>query len=449
MNITKTILSTAFLLAFAQTGWAAVTTAEAEHLGKDLTPMGAETAGNKDGTIPAWDGGLNKAPPGWKPEQGYVDPFPNEKPLLTITAQNYEQYKEKLSVGAIAMFRKYPNYRMPVYTTHRTFAQPQEIYKAVKENATKVKLAGEYTLENYTQLAIPFPIPKNGVEAMYNHLLRWTGSFKWCANWLPVLPNGQYYKVGYCQESLQASNMDKPQPGDLNYYIGYYTAPSSLLGTMYLVKDPIDASVRERAAWIYNSGQRRVRRAPTVAYDNVDDGTEGMRITDDWNGGFNGALDRYDWKLVGKKEMYIPYNAYKLSDPRLKYADMLDKGFIKPDLMRYELHRVWTVEATLKKNKSHLYARRVFYIDEDSWGISQSDAYDGRGNLWRYYSEPQVQAYDVPNMFQRPYLVHDLINGNLFVGQIDNEIKQPAITFGHKGRVADFDADALRQRGTR
>ena len=26
---------------------------------------------------------------------------------------------------------------------------------------------------------------------------------------------------------------------------------------------------------------------------------------------FNGAMDRYDFKLIGKKEMVIPYNAYR------------------------------------------------------------------------------------------------------------------------------------------
>ena len=68
-----------------------------------------------------------------------------------------------------------------------------------------------------------------------------------------------------------------------------------------------------RSAWIYNAGQRRVRRAPDLAYDNFNDGTEGMRTSDQFDA-WNGAPDRYDWKLVGKKEIYVPYNAYKLAD---------------------------------------------------------------------------------------------------------------------------------------
>lgn len=441
-----TAIGTIAILSASHAALAAISAEEADRLGKDLTPMGAEKAGNKDGTIPAWDGGLTKPPAGFKPENGYIDPFAAEKPLFTITAQNYEQYKDKLTAGMIEMFKKYPNFRMPIYPTHRTFANPKEVYAHVKEQATKVTVDKAGGLQDYSAPGIGFPIPKTGVEVMYNHLLRWYGGFHFCTNWLPVRPNGDFYKVGYCEDQIQASNMDDPAPGQMYYYFGYYSAPTTLVGTMYLVHEPFDYTKSERAAWIYNSGQRRVRRAPNVAFDNVDDGTEGMRITDDWFG-FNGSMERYEWQLVGKKEMYIPYNAYKLIDPKLKYADMLDKGFIKPDLIRYELHRVWVVEANLKKGMSHNYAKRTFYLDEDSWLIAAADAYDSRGTLWRSYSLPLTQLYDVPVMHQRPYMVHDLTNGNLFVGQIDNEIKQPSITFNVKGKVDDFKSDALRRRG--
>ena len=441
-----TITAMAVLMTNLYPAWAAVSADEADRLGKDLTPMGAEMAGNRAGTIPAWDGGLTTPPAGFSPSTGYPDPFRDEKPLMTITAQNVDQHKDKLTAGMLAMFKKYPNYRIVVYPTHRTFAQPKAVYQQVKANATKVKLDDKGVLQGYAQSGPPFPIPKTGTEAMYNHLLRWYGGYKWCTNWLPVRPNGDFYQVGYCEEQIQASNMDKPKPNDLYYYYGHYTAPATLVGTMYLVWEPIDYLKGDRSAWIYNSGQRRVRRAPNVAFDNIDDGTEGMRITDDWHG-FNGSMERYDWKLVGKKEMLIPYNAYRLIDPKLKYADMLDKGYIKPDLVRYELHRVWVVEATVKKDASHNYARRTFYLDEDSWLIAAQDAYDSRGNLWRHYAFPLTQLYDVPTMHARPYMVHDMTSSNLFLGQIDNEVKQPSLEFGVKGKVEAFESDALRRRG--
>ena len=224
--------------------------------------------------------------------------------------------------------------------------------------------------------------------------------------------------------------------------------PATLVGTIYLVRDPLDYSVKNREAWIYNAGQRRVRRAPDVAFDNQDDGTEGMRTSDDW-WGFNGSLERYDWKLIGKKEMYIPYNSYKLNDSKLKYADMSAKGHWKSDLFRYELHRVWIVEATVKPGSSHVVAKRIFFMDEDSMLASLVDGYDTRGNLWRVYLEPQLMAYESKVMFQSPFIVHDLSNGNYIVSMAINERKAPVYQFGAHLKWADYQIDAIRRKGSR
>lgn len=450
MKTLKTIATTLSIVALtfaASTVRAELSQADADRLGKDLTPNGAEKAGNKDGTIPEWTGGMTKPPAGWKPEMGYTDPFAGEKPLFIITAQNAEQYKDKLSVGLMAMLKKYPTFTIPVYPTHRTFALPQDVYDATKAEATKVKLDG-LSIKNYTLPGTPFPIPKSGVEAMYNHLNKWFGSYNSCRDWLPVKANGDYYRVGFCENMVQGQNFDQPKPNNIFSFYGLYDAPATLVGTIYLVKDPIDYTIANREAYIYNAGQRRVRRAPDVAYDNIDDGTEGMRTTDDY-WGFNGAMDRYNFKLVGKKEMYIPYNAYKLLDSKLKYKDMVGKGHLKSDLMRYELHRVLVVEATLKPGMSHVVAKRTFYLDEDSHIIALADGYDGRGNLWRVYSMPLVQAYEVPLMFQAPFIENDLNNGDYMVTALTNERKQPAYTWNTKAKQSDFTVDAIRRKGTR
>ena len=427
--------------------YAGATPEEIAKLGNELTPSGAERAGNADGTIPEWTGGLTEAPAGWTPEQGYIDPFADEQPLFTITAENYQQYEDKLSTGMIEMMKKYPNsYKMPVYKTHRTFAYPQNVYDHMKVNAANTSLDGE-TLNNYTQPDPAFPIVKTGSQLIYNHLTRYYGGYKRCGDWLPVQPGGNYYRVGFCTETIQTTHMDKfKDNNDLFYFFGNYDAPATLVGTIYLVHDTVDRTQGLRRAWIYNAGQRRVRRAPDLAYDNIDDGTEGMRITDDW-WGFNGAIDRYDWNIVGKKEMYIPYNAYKLSDPTLKYDDMIDEASLKSDLFRYELHRVWVLEATLKEGQSHVYAKRTFYIDEDSWMIALADAYDSRGNLWRTYNYPLMQIYDAGVMLHRVMLSHDLVSGTFIASQLDNERKLPNLRFNQTGRYADFQTSAIRRRG--
>lgn len=450
MNTFKTVATTLSIVALTFTvaiARAELSQADVSRLGKDLTPNGAEKAGNKEGTIPEWHGGMTKPPAGWKPELGYTDPFASEKPLFVITAQNAEQYKDKLSPGLMAMIKKYSAFSVPVYETHRTFALPQSVYDATKAQAAKVKLEG-LSIKNYTLPGTPFPIPKTAVEVMYNHLNRYIGGYKRCVDVLPVKPSGDYYRAGFCEDQIQAQNLDIPPLNNVFTFYMAFDAPASLIGTIYLVLDPIDYTLKNREAYVYNAGQRRVRRAPDVAYDNVDVSTEGMRTTDDFYA-FNGAMDRYDWKLLGKKEMYIPYNAYKLMDPTLKYKDMTQKGHMKSDLFRYELHRVWVVEATLKPGMSHIVAKRVFYIDEDSYIIALGDGYDGRGNLWRVYTNPLVEAYDASTMFQSPYIVSDLNNGAYIVTALINERKQPTYVWNVQGKVDDFTVDAMRRRGTR
>ena len=211
------LASAAILVAGTPAAQAEMSAADVERLGKDLTPTGAEQAGNKEGTIPAWEGGLNKPPAGWKPEMGYVDPFKGEKPLFTITAQNSEQYKEKLSAGMLAMLKKFPTFQMNVYPTHRTFAQAQEVYDATKAQAGKVKLSG-LSVENYEVPGTPFPVPKNGVEELYNHTTK-LGGYQTCRDWLPVRANGDYYKVGFCEDMVQGQNM---QPRQMNELFAFF-----------------------------------------------------------------------------------------------------------------------------------------------------------------------------------------------------------------------------------
>jgi len=420
---------------------------ELSHLGKDLTPNGAIKAGNADGTIPEWMGGLTKPPAGWDPKQGYVDPFKDEKPLFTITAANVDQYGDKVSPGMRAMLKKFPNQAMPVYKTHRTFAHPQAIYDATKKAAAAAKVNG-LTIENYDVPGTPFPVPKTGVEAMYNQTTKYFGGYKACRDWLPVRASGDYYRVGFCEHMVQGQNFEPRQENNVFSFYGGYDAPSTLIGTIYLVRDPVDYTKGERQAWIYNAGQRRVRRAPDLAFDNIDDGTEGLRTTDDY-WGFQGALERYDWKLLGKKEMYIPYNAYKQMDPSLKYENMVDKGGLKADLMRYELHRVLVVEATLKAGMSHVLSKRMLYLDEDSHTVALAEGYDGRGNLWRAYTYPLVQAYDAGVMFQTNWVTLDLTNGNYMVTALSNERTQPVYEWNVKGAAEDFSTAAIRRRGVR
>ncbi|MBB4822295.1 hypothetical protein HNP29_005710 [Pseudomonas alcaligenes] len=439
----------------AATVMAAVSPDEAAKLGTSLTPLGAEKAGNADGSIPEWTGGLprNAAP---IDANGFLaDPFASEKPLFTITAANAAQYKDKLSEGQLAMFKRYPEtYKIPVYTTHRTAAAPEAIYAAAKQSAVNTQpVDGGNGLSNFAASHYyAFPIPKDGVQVLWNHITRYRGgNARRLVVQVTPQTNGSFSPVQFQDEVAfpgDMTDLDQDKAANiLLYFKQRVLAPSRLAGNVLLVHETIDQVKEPRLAWIYNAGQRRVRRAPQVAYDGPGTAADGMRTADNFDM-FSGAPDRYDWKLIGKKEMYIPYNSYKLDSTSLTYKDIVRAGHINQDLTRYELHRVWEVEATLKSGERHIYAKRHMYIDEDSWQVALVDHYDGRGQLWRvgeghaeYHYGQQVSGYTLEALY-------DIIAGRYIALGLKNEEKH-GTEFGFKASGADYTPAALRNAGIR
>ena len=329
-----------------------------------LAPVGTE-GWQQDGTIPAWNGGLTGAAVGLTAAQGYVDPFASDQVKFTISAANAERRRTLARTLALLKVRHLQD---AVYETRRRVT----VYDA-EGLAAKVSLR----LGVNNSAVLSRPIPKNGLEAIWNHTLRYLGGgVDRNYNSFPVRANGDFYKIGVREFRIFNANLDQPQDNLLLGFLSYFTAPATLEGTVFLVHEPVDQVKQQRAAWIYNAGARRVRRAPDLNYDNINDGTEGMRTTDQFDA-YNGAPDRYDWKLVGKQEVYIPYNSYKLSSKKLKYKeDIIRKNTVNSDLMRHELHRCWVVEANLKAGSKHIYGKRVFFLDEDTWTVVYEDAYD-------------------------------------------------------------------------
>jgi hypothetical protein len=419
MKFVKTLLATTLALVVAGAAQAAVSPDQAAKLGTILTPVGAERAGNADGTIPAYTGSPMAIPAGFKTGDGFrPDPFGSEKPRLVITGKNAAEYADKLTVSTRELLKRYPTYRVDVYPTHRTVVLPQKMLENTAANAVGAKATeGGLALENALP-GVPFPIPADGYEAMWNHLLRYQGvamSNKY-DSWINDA-SGTATLSSTGMFSIENPLSDPKRPagpiaGDEAFYKikVSYTGPARRVGEALLLVDSVNPLKQPRRAWQYLPGQRRVKLAPDLAYDTPNPGTSGIMTYDD-TFLFNGAMDRYDFKLAGKKEMLVPYNTYKLNYHQ-SAADLVTAKHLNPDLVRWEQHRVWVVDATLKPGKRHIYSKRTFYIDEDSWTVLASDEYDARGQLFRGGFAHMTYSYDVQAPDSINHMLYDFVAGS-------------------------------------
>ena len=452
MKKTNLIIPLLLIIFLSPDGFSEITADQVARLGTDLTPLGGEKAGNADGSIPAWDGGLTQPPSGYQPGKHYIDPFASDSVQVTITTANMDQFADKLTEGHKSLLKTYSDtYKMNVYPSRRSASAPQRIYDATRQIAATAKLTSDGNGVEGAINGIPFPIPSNGLEIIWNHLLRWRGNHlerrivqaapTRGGEYTPVLFNDQI-SILYSHENMTEEKLNNL----ILYFKQEVIAPARLAGGILLVHETLNQNKENRNAWLYNPGQRRVRRAPNVAFDNPGTASDGMRTNDQFDM-YNGSPEKYDWKLVGKKEMYVPYNNYKLQDPSLKYSDILKPLHINQDYPRYELHRVWIVDANLKEGERHIYKRRTFYIDEDSWQILTVDQYDNRDQLWRVSEGFAMNYYDVPNTWTSLEVHTDLQAGRyLAIGLVNESMPYNYnVTFTD----TDFTPAALRRDGIR
>ncbi len=457
MIIKKSLLAlgVSSLLLAAASASAKVSPEQAERLGKDLTPFGAEKAGNREGTIPAWNPEF-VVPNTYKGAgTHYTDPYVNEKPLFTITAENLEQYQDKLSPGQRELFKLYPKtYQMPVYSSHRDNRYSDFVAKNTYRNALRAELVLSGDGVENAFGGLPFPIPQNGNEAIWNLGQAGTPFFaKSMKDDVLVYRDGNKLLGKSTVMALSPyfdtrSSIDEFQAnGSMKLFMTIQGhAPARDKGGAALVHLPLNTADTPRSAWSYSPGVRRVRRAPSIGYDNFE--SVGKFRTVDSGNGFNGSTDRYDWKLVGKKEIYIPYNNYKFEQKDLSFDKLLPVNHPNPDYMRYELHRVWVVEATLKKNQRNVFKKRVIYLDEDSWIPAVTDMYDSRDQLWRVTQINSINQFDLPGVVLRSSVYFDLFSREYLAENLYNQSKTFPINDDIK-EMAFFKPATLRKLGVR
>ena len=439
------------ILLMVSVAWSELSEEEIARLDADLTPMGAVKAGNAEGTIPAWEGGITVPPAGYIIGEKHIDPFAKDKILMTISADNVAKYADKLTVGHKAMLKQYDTFRMNVYRTRRSASAPQRIYEGTLKASKTAKLVEGGKGVTGAVGGIPFPIPQNGIEAIWNHILRWRGPGAIRHYAVTPVTKGGSYELAKMIENTQflyyREGMIEEELNNLLFVLlNTNVAPVRMAGTISLIHETLNNDRGKRQVWIYKPGRRRVFRAPEISFDNPNKPTDGLTTVDSIDM-YNGSPERYNWELVGRREIYIPYNSYKLHSGELKYKDIIMPLHLNSEYLRYELHRVWVVDATLKKGFRHLYKRRTFYIDEDSWQIAAIDVYGKRDELWRVSENHGINFYDVPTFWTTAELHYDLKSGRYAVRYLSNEEKN--IVFTDSYNPKEFTPAALRRKGTR
>ncbi len=432
-----------------------VTPEDLKALDGPLTPMGAIRAGTQDGGVPEWSGKWLGTPPGVEYKRGdrYPDPYASEKPIATITAENLAQYAEHLTDGQKALFKRYPaTFKIIVYPSHRDFRYTDAVYKDIRTYAPDSTMTSDANGLTNAPPQVPYPIPKNAAELLWNQRMSSAlGAEQAIYDQAVVYSDGNiaWGKVRY--DIYSPRNVGKYDvKSDLNnrtYYRNAVELPLSDRGSLivgFSNWDKVGASNASRT-WTYNPGTRRVRQAPEFGYDQPQ-GPGGFRTVDD-DRLYNGPGDRYDWKILGKREIYVPYDDYKVMDSSLKYSDLLGKGHENPAYIRYELHRVWVLQATLKSGYRHQYAKRVLYIDEDSWMTPLADNYDARGQLWRTNVATSLYAFDAKKFYAGVVFYHDLISGAYLADRLTNEGPMPKLENSPQFNEAYFSPDAIRSSG--
>jgi len=423
MQFPKQLIALAASVLIAGQASAAPSSAEAAELGTTLTEIGAVKAGNADGSIPAFDPAkaITKPVEPYKPLSPaggfpYTDPFASEKPLFSITAANMEQYAARLDDGTKYLLKKYPDYRIDVYPSHRTALMPDWVREGTVKNVARPKLVGDGDGIVDAHAQIPFPIPKSGKEAMWNGQLRYKAAYERADSYGTWLVDSAGNKTNIYKAQVEYEHAYwNPQEKNPEYFlrlINTNTAPPAKAGEIQMRFNPLRMDTTEQNAWTYSPGQRRVRLAPEFKYDTVAATAGGIELYDEISG-FDGRMDRFDFQLVGRREMYIPYNAYKAYQTPID--TLLGKTFVNPDSLRWELHRVWVVQATLKKGARHVYSKRDFFFDEDSWCFAAYNAYDQAGKLYRSSYWPLYVAQEQQSVRCDSQVFYDHSKGNYAV----------------------------------
>ncbi len=386
------------------------------------------------------------APKGYVPGRQSPDPYLEDGRWFTVGPDDLERYKIRLSAGLQALLTKYPKtFEIPVFPSRRSAAAPQRVYEASLENATRATLGGNGLVLGGARVGVPFPIPANGVQAMWNHLLRWRGTAVTRTGQTVLLSSDAGMSSRLYREDI-AFPYAAGEGGKPLLYRRTTLLPQEEAGTTLIAQSTLDPIQAGFQAWLRTGERGRVVPAPDFLYETPDPATGGV-CTADMLDMFSGPLDRFDFTLVTRREMYVPYNAYRVNAANLAPSEFLWYGHPSPQFLRYEMHRVWVVDARLKPNFQHSLPDRTYYLDEDSWQIVMAEHYNGKGDLLRYCEAHNVAHWQVPAFLPAVEFAFDLTSDRYVARGIDN-LQRPPV-FDKPLKPEEFTPASLIRRGRR
>ncbi len=435
--------------------------ADVAQLGTTLTPSGAEMAGNKDGRIPAWKNEV-QATDGWAWGMQRKDfwKYKNDKAQYAINAGNAAQYSEVLTPGQLALLKQNPGFQMEVYPTRRSCSVPDFVAENTRKNVASAKMGENgWSLKAAVVPGVPFPMPASGAQAMMNMKMRYRGQGvefqngytfvsprRGSEDWIQAA-----YEQSYFFPAGKKGSNNLADVGNVEYFTYFtYRSPAALAGQALAANIYLDNPSGE--TFYYFPGQRRVRRLPAYAYDAPQIGFENQYLLDETNM-FTGTLDRYDWKIAGKKEILVPYNVFGAYDFKAKISDVVQKNSLASANRRYELHRVWVVEATIKQGARHVSPKRTYYLDEDSWNAVLAEDYDVQGALWKVREGYLVPVYETGTCDVLAFSQYNLPEGRYVfdfttVGA-GSDVKWLTDTKGERMKASFYTSENLRATSDR
>lgn len=371
--------------------------------GGGLTPIGAIAAPDPDAGVGAW------LPAATAPADMQAL-IAADVPLAAVGGRDSGGYADFVAPGHRALLEKHPGHRLNVYPSRRVAFFPDAISAASRGNAATARLDGHDSIAG-ARLGLPFVQPRSGLEAMWNHRLRYRGDAMQLQSTMVIVgADGPGRPVTQRKVALNAyANLSARLDPSMLFY-GYRAQAGSKFSPSYLVlqHEPVRTDNERKLVWIRQESGKMLR-VPGGPQDIGTTPSQGLLLLDMYDM-YGGEADygAYTWTLRGRRPLLVPYNAVALAGGAVPRAELLTPGHPDPRFLRYEVHRVWVVEATLLPRRAHLFKRRVFYLDEDSWNIVLVENYLADGTLARVQECGVVQdfVHAIPEC--RPVFVHDL-----------------------------------------